>query len=103
MCVGIPVRLAAVQGHLGLGEDGRPIDLALVPGVRPGDWVLDFLGAARAVLEEDEARKILSALDGLAAIMAGQDPGAAFADLDSRTPRLPPHLQAALDAGLAEG
>lgn len=103
MCVGIPVRLVLVHGLTGLGEGGQPLDLALVPEARAGDWVLDFLGAARAVLPEDQAQKILAALDGLAAIMAGEDPGAAFADLDARAPRLPPHLQAALDAGLAEG
>jgi hydrogenase expression/formation protein HypC len=35
--------------------------------------------------------------------MAGGGLGDAFADLDDRTPRLPPHLQAALDAGHSHG
>jgi hydrogenase expression/formation protein HypC len=35
--------------------------------------------------------------------MQGGDLGDAFADLEARSPSLPPHLQAALDAGLAQG
>ena len=38
-----------------------------------GTWVLNFLGSAREVLSEDEAIKINSALDGLTAIMNGEE------------------------------
>lgn len=105
MCVGIPLQLIAVDGIRGeVVEDGRPalVDLSLTPEARPGDWVLAFLGAARAVLDPDEAARIAAALAGLRALMAGGEAGAAFADLEARTPTLPPHLQAALDAGLTE-
>ena len=97
MCVGIPVQLLAVDGIRGdVIEDGRPglVDLSLTPEARPGDWVLAFLGAAREVLTPDHA-----ALAGLRSLMAGGDLGDAFADLEARSPQLPPHLQAALDAG----
>lgn len=106
MCIGIPMRLTAVDGIVGHATDkGQPqlLDLSLVPQARVGDWVLGFLGTARDILPEAEALLILKALDGLAAIMAGGDGGDAFADLDARSPQLPPHLQAALDAGLATG
>jgi hydrogenase expression/formation protein HypC len=106
MCVGIPMRIVAIDGIAGHALDGaRPelVDLSLVPGAAVGDWVLSFLGTAREVLPEPEALLIRAALDGLAAILRGDDPGAAFADLDDRTPQLPPHLQAAFDAGLAQG
>lgn len=106
MCIGIPMQLTAVDGIVGHATDrGQPqlLDLSLLPGVRAGDWVLGFLGTAREVLAEPEALLILKALDGLSDIMAGGDGGDAFADLDARTPQLPPHLQAALDAGLATG
>lgn len=104
MCVGEPMRLVAVDGIAGTveGQTG-PIDLSLTPDARPGEWLLVFLGAARAIIGAEEAGQIAAALDGLRAIMAGGDPGDAFADLESRTPRLPPHLQAALDAGQAQG
>lgn len=106
MCVGIPMQLLAIDGIAGHATDrGSPqlIDLSLTPEARPGDWLLTFLGTAREILSEAEALLILKALDGLSSVMAGGDAGTAFADLDARSPSLPPHLQAALDAGLATG
>jgi hydrogenase expression/formation protein HypC len=106
MCVGVPMLLTAVSGIVGHAADGgrmEPIDLSLIPEARPGDWVLNFLGTAHAVLPEDEALKIRAALDGLASLMRGGPLGDAFADLDARTPELPPHLQAALAAGQTTG
>lgn len=106
MCVGIPMQLMAVDGIVGRARNGGQdclLDLSLLPDAQPGDWVLGFLGTAREILTEADALLIRKALDGLSAIMAGGAAGDAFADLDARTPQLPPHLQAALDAGLATG
>ncbi|WP_101340456.1 HypC/HybG/HupF family hydrogenase formation chaperone [Cereibacter azotoformans] len=102
MCVGEPHRLASVEGIAGRTEDGTLIDLSLTPEARAGDWVLCFLGAAREVITADAAAQIADALAALRAVMAGGEVGAAFADLD-RPPSLPPHLQAALDAGQSHG
>jgi hydrogenase expression/formation protein HypC len=103
MCVGDPMRLASLTGIAGTTEEGEVIDLSLTPDAKPGDWLLVFLGTAREVLAEDEALKIRAALTGLRALMQGGDLGTAFADLEARTPALPPHLQAALDAGQTTG
>jgi len=106
MCVGVPLRLVAVDGIVGQALDGdRPetVDLSLVTDARPGDWVLGFLGTAHAILSDDEAAKIRAALHGLAALMRGEGLGDAFADLEARPPALPPHLQAAQDAGRTTG
>ncbi|MFB2530747.1 HypC/HybG/HupF family hydrogenase formation chaperone [Paracoccus sp. p4-l81] len=103
MCIGIPARLTQVTGIAGQTEDGALIDLSLTPDARAGDWVLTFLGASRSVIDAQTARLIGDALAGLAAVMAGGDAGAAFADLEARSPQLPPHLQAALDAGHSTG
>ena len=106
MCVGIPMRILAVDGIAATATDGRDvsrIDLSLVGTIAPGAWVLTFLGTAREVIDEDQAARIGAALDGLRSIMAGGDAGDAFADLDAREPALPPHLQAALDAGHSQG
>lgn len=102
MCLGIPMRILSVDGIAARATDGREealIDLSLTGPVDPGDWVLTFLGAAREVISADEARLIADALDGLRSLMEGGGLGRAFADLDTRTPQLPPHLQAALDNG----
>lgn len=106
MCLGIPMQVLSVDGIAARATDGREealIDLSLVDAARPGDWVLTFLGAAREIIAEDEARKIAAALDGLRSVMAGGDLGDAFADLENTAPTLPPHLQAALDQGKATG
>ncbi|MCB6176693.1 HypC/HybG/HupF family hydrogenase formation chaperone [Rhodobacter sp. Har01] len=105
MCVGIPLRITAIDGIAACATDGdrtETLDLSLVPEARPGDWVLGFLGTARAILAEAEAQKIRAALAGLSSLMQGGGLGEAFADLD-RPPQLPPHLQSALDAGQTQG
>lgn len=102
MCLGIPMQIIRVDGIAAEVTDGTQshlVDLSLTPGVQAGDWVLTFLGAAREVLSEDEARKITAALGGLQSLMNGGELGDAFADLEARDPALPPHLQAAHDAG----
>ncbi|CAO3432626.1 HypC/HybG/HupF family hydrogenase formation chaperone [Azospirillum endophyticum] len=102
MCIGIPLRLIGVDGVLGRAEDGTVIDLSLVPEAGPGDWVLGFLGAARRLLPPEEAAQILDALSAMAAALDGERLEGAFADLTGREPTLPPHLEAALAAGLTE-
>ena len=108
MCVGIPMRIESRAGDFAQcrGAEGLvPVDLALVPQAQAGDHVLVFLGAARSVLEADEAALISKALAAVAAVMSGTAEAgaldAAFADLD-RPPQLPPHLAAALAAGRTE-
>ncbi len=102
MCVGIPMKILSREELAATASDGTHthlIDLALTGPLEPGTWVLTFLGTAREVLSEVEAIKIKNALDGLRALMEGRDLGDAFADLDTREPQLPPHLQAAHDKG----
>ena len=106
MCVGIPMQILSVDGIAAQAADGprrEMIDLSLTGPLQPGTWVLTFLGTAREVIGADEARKIAAALDGLRSLMTGGDLGNAFADLDATPPRLPPHLQAALDKGETRG
>lgn len=106
MCVGIPMKILAIDGIAARASDEREeqlIDLSLVEGARVGDWILTFLGSAREIITETEAHKISAALEGLRSLMVGGDLGDAFADLDNNTPTLPPHLQAALDQGKATG
>lgn len=103
MCMGIPMRLAQVDGIAGHSEGGELIDLSLTSDAQPGDWVLTFLGTAHEVIDADRAAQIAAALQGLRAVMAGGDASGAFADLEARAPALPSHLQAALAAGRRTG
>lgn len=102
MCIGIPMQVLSVDGIAATASDGERtelIDLSLTGDVIPGTWVLTFLGAAREVIDADEAAKIQSAVRALQNIMAGGDAGDAFDDIETKGPSLPPHLQAALDEG----
>jgi hydrogenase expression/formation protein HypC len=99
MCLGIPMQVVGSDGMFARcrDRDGAEvrIDTMLVGEVAPGDWLLTFLGAAREVLEPDQAALILEAIDGLDAALAGRPEAidAAFADLIGRTPQLPDHLR----------
>ena len=105
VCVGIPLRLTDVDGTIATATDGartETIDLSLVGSQPVGTWVLGFLGTAREVISENEARLIADAIAGVERVMAGGDLGDAFSDLTTRSPKLPPHLAAALAAGKSE-
>lgn len=105
MCVGIPLQITECRGLEATASDGtrtEVLDLALVGEQRVGTWVLSFLGTAREVITAEDAKTIGAALAGLERLMAGGELGDAFADLDARTPELPPHLAAAHAAGRTE-
>ncbi len=106
MCLGIPMQITSAEGIAAQATDGTQthvIDLSLTGPQAPGTWVLTFLGAAREVLDPEEAKKITAALTGLQSLMEGGTLGDAFADLEARAPSLPPHLEAARAAGKATG
>jgi hydrogenase expression/formation protein HypC len=98
MCLGIPVRVVSVSGTVARcdGPDGAlDVDVSLVTPVVPGEWLLNFLGAARGRLDADEAARITRALGALGAIERGEpiDVAAFFPDLVDREPELPEFLR----------
>ena len=106
MCLGVPMQILTIDGIAAMASDGERvemIDLSLLEDPQPGHWVLTFLGTAREVLTERQAAEITAALGGLRALMQGGDLGSAFADLEARAPSLPPHLEAARQAGRTQG
>lgn len=99
MCIGIPACIVASDGHRAecRTHEGalRRVDLALVGPQPPGTWLLVHLDTAREVLDAGRAAAIGSALAALAAALAGQPVEGLFADLEDRSPPLPPHLRPA--------
>lgn len=87
------------DGSFALCSDGvqrERLDMRLVGPQPAGTWVLNFQGAARRVLDAQEAAQIADALRALAAAMRGEQAAgfdALFADLAGREPQLPPHLR----------
>jgi hydrogenase expression/formation protein HypC len=75
MCVGIPAQVIeagefTARCRTRNGEE--QINLLLTGPQPAGTWLLTFLGSAREVISEEDARHIDQALDGLSAIMSGE-------------------------------
>jgi hydrogenase expression/formation protein HypC len=97
MCIAVPMRVLSCDETSALCEarDGSQvrIDTLLVGEVQPGQWLSTFLGTAREILSEEQARLNLAALAALEAVMNGEtDVDAHFADLIEREPQLPDFL-----------
>lgn len=98
MCLGVPMRVVGGDEITALCERRgavEPISLLLIGPVPLGTPLLVHLGNAVRVLDEEEARRIDDALDGLAAAMEGKPFEHLFADLIDREPTLPDFLRGA--------
>lgn len=104
MCIGLPLRVVAVEPHHAWCEaEGHRerLDMALVGSQPVGTWVLAFQGTARQVMGDEEAAQARAGRHALAAVLSGGgDVDAFFADLVARTPQLPEHLRPAPAAGI---
>jgi hydrogenase expression/formation protein HypC len=74
MCIGIPAQVIEASDfvarcHTRNGEE--QINMMLTGPQPAGTWLLTFLGSAREVISEKDAREIDKALDGLSVIMGG--------------------------------
>jgi hydrogenase expression/formation protein HypC len=99
MCIGVPMKVVTADGLSavceGMGQR-QTVDLSLVGEQAEGIWVLVFLGAAREVLTNENARQISDALQGLQLALSGADNSAIdamFSDLIDREPQLPEFLK----------
>lgn len=102
MCIGIPLQITRIdrQGVAWCLQEGTEIavNTELVGPQTVGTWLLTFLGTAREVLDEERARAIQQALEGLSAALSGQDYEHYFQDLIDREPQLPEHLRVQFEA-----
>lgn len=93
MCIALPVQIVrpGPVSALCRGRNGEEEVNMLLVGEQPaGAWVLSFLGWAREVLSEQQAREIDLALDGLQEIMDGAE----SIDVDHHFPGLAREAQA---------
>lgn len=73
MCLGVPGQILDVResplrlGRVAFGATVKEISLACVPEAGPGEWVVVHAGLALETLDEAEARRMLEALELLAA------------------------------------
>ncbi len=98
MCIGVPMQVLETRGTYALCQSGNKtelIDMILVGEQKKGTWILNFLGAAREVLTEENDQNICQALSAMMDIMQGEHQiDHLFSDLINREIALPPHLQA---------
>jgi hydrogenase expression/formation protein HypC len=76
VCIGIPVQVIASDGFVARcrGRNGEEwVNLMLVGPQPEGTWLLNFLGSAREVLSEEDARNADKALYALSAVMSGEE------------------------------
>jgi hydrogenase expression/formation protein HypC len=76
MCVGIPAQIVEAGDFVARcrTRNGEvPINMMLTGPQPVGTWLITFLGSAREVISEEDACHIDKALDGLSAIMSGND------------------------------
>ncbi|MBT3043750.1 MAG: HypC/HybG/HupF family hydrogenase formation chaperone [Candidatus Thiodiazotropha sp. (ex Codakia orbicularis)] len=72
MCVGIPalvLEAGEFTARCRTRNGEEQINMMLTGPQPAGTWLLTFLGSAREVIDEEDARNIDKALDGLSAIM----------------------------------
>lgn len=71
MCLGIPGEVVAITdaeaslATVSVGGVRRVINIGLLDGIAPGDWVLVHVGFAMSKIDEDEAKATLALLEGL--------------------------------------
>ncbi|WIW50539.1 HypC/HybG/HupF family hydrogenase formation chaperone (plasmid) [Bradyrhizobium sp. 62B] len=95
MCLGLPMTIVETDGISALCEfrgEQRRVSVLLLSHPPAGAHVLVYIDTAIRLLEEEEARLIAAAIDGLGAALDGNDFDCFFADLIDREPQLPAHL-----------
>lgn len=71
MCLGIPGEVVAVTDEelslatVNVGGVRHSINIGLLDGIVPGDWVLVHVGFAMSKIDEAEAQATLALLEGL--------------------------------------
>ena len=105
MCIAIPKKVISLHNtasgtsaDVQDGDQVERVDTSLIESVAVGDYVLVFRGNALRVVQAEEAMKIQAALNCVQKVMQGQADEAqienSFADLQSDSSRLSPHLAA---------
>ena len=76
MCLAIPGKVLTIEGEGEFTRTGkvdfagvrRPVNLAYVPEVKIGDYVLVHVGFAISIIDEEAATRVFEALEELGAI-----------------------------------
>lgn len=96
MCLGLPMTIVETDGLSALcvyGAEQRRVSVMLLSNPPVGAKVLVYIDTAVRLLDDEEARLIDDAIQGLEAALNGENCDRFFADLIDREPQLPEHLR----------
>lgn len=96
MCLGLPMTIVETDGLSALcvyGMEQRRVSVMLLSNPPVGARVLVYIDTAVRLLDDEEARLIGDAIEGLEAALNGENCDRFFADLIDREPQLPEHLR----------
>ncbi|MCA6116799.1 MULTISPECIES: HypC/HybG/HupF family hydrogenase formation chaperone [Bradyrhizobium] len=96
MCLGLPMTIIETDGMSALceyGDERRHVSVMLLSEPPVGAKVLVHIDTAVRLLDDDEARLIADALEGLYAALNDHDCDLFFADLIAQEPQLPEYLR----------
>lgn len=96
MCLGLPMTIVETDGVSALCEfrgERRRVSMLLLSNPPVGTKVLVHIDTAIRLLDVAEARLIADAIEGLTAVLGGEDCDRFFADFIEREPQLPEHLR----------
>lgn len=96
MCLGLPMTIVETDGLSALcvyGTEQRRVSVMLLSNPPVGAKVLVYIDTAVRLLDDEEARLIGDAIEGLEAALNGENCDRYFADLIDREPQLPEHLR----------
>lgn len=66
MCLGIPMKIKSITGEFARVETGRlsrSVNIQMLPGAKPGDYVMVHAGFAIEIIDPKEARHTLKLID----------------------------------------
>lgn len=59
MCASIPLKIISINEEWATCEDGRKVGIALVPGVKKGDYVKVFANIALEIMDKENVQAML--------------------------------------------
>ncbi len=85
MCLAVPALVKEIDAQLAVVDFGgvrRRVGVALVPGVKPGDYVLVHAGFAIQIVDTEEAERTLALIREVYAELADEQLGEEPGDVD---------------------
>ncbi|MCP3666721.1 MAG: HypC/HybG/HupF family hydrogenase formation chaperone [Gammaproteobacteria bacterium] len=73
MCIGAPVQVVECRDFMALCRDRHgeetEVNMMLIGPQEAGTWIVNYLGSAREVLSEEDAKHVIASMDELEAMM----------------------------------